>query len=203
MKNLILITLILVCVCGCDSACDKSEAGAFSWLLQNSVVNYDDADLVQSAADMWKIGIVVKRGEDCAIRIHVTDQLCSTVFSVTDRINNVCPVSAGNGIFLPDSIESIRAGMSGDILVVNSHNDVALRLNLAHEIGHALGFVHSDSERDLMYPIGLKTNRASEQELNILESVYTNGSGTAGALASGRMAWALEKIDFCYAGSAF
>lgn len=199
------VFLILIFLAGCSSGADKSDSDEeFAWLLNTPIVNYDDHALVQRAADAWQIGIKVRQGTDCRIRVHITDPLCSSVFSVTEQINFVCPVSDTTGRYIPENIGNFPNGWKrGDILVVQSGNAIAVELILTHEIGHALGFNHSDSERDIMFPIGLKTNRPSEDELATVRSVHLDQSGTAGALASGRMAWALDDLDFCYSGSAF
>lgn len=52
-----------------------------------------------------------------------------------------------------------------------------VRLTAAHEMGHALGLKHSDSERDVMYP----TNRAtsmSAQDYRSIEVLYATPDGS-------------------------
>lgn len=52
-----------------------------------------------------------------------------------------------------------------------------VRLTAAHEMGHALGLKHSDSERDVMYP----TNRAtsmSSQDYRSIEVLYATPDGS-------------------------
>jgi hypothetical protein len=52
-----------------------------------------------------------------------------------------------------------------------------VQLTAAHEMGHALGLPHSDSERDVMYP----TNTASSlsaQDYRTMEALYALPDGT-------------------------
>jgi hypothetical protein len=52
-----------------------------------------------------------------------------------------------------------------------------VRLTAAHEMGHALGLPHSDSERDVMYPTNTATS-LSAQDYRTMESLYRLPDGT-------------------------
>ncbi|MEQ1855604.1 MAG: matrixin family metalloprotease [Longimicrobiales bacterium] len=52
-----------------------------------------------------------------------------------------------------------------------------VRLTAAHEMGHALGVPHSDSERDVMYPTNTATS-LSAQDYRTMESLYRLPDGT-------------------------
>jgi predicted Zn-dependent protease len=52
-----------------------------------------------------------------------------------------------------------------------------VRLTAAHEMGHALGLPHSDSERDVMYPTNTATS-LSAQDYRAMESLYRLPDGT-------------------------
>jgi len=53
----------------------------------------------------------------------------------------------------------------------------SVRLTAAHEMGHALGLSHSDSERDVMYPVNTATS-LSAQDYRTMESLYRLPDGT-------------------------
>ena len=52
-----------------------------------------------------------------------------------------------------------------------------VRLSAAHEMGHALGLGHSDSERDVMFPTNLATS-VSAQDRRSMEVLYETADGT-------------------------
>jgi len=52
-----------------------------------------------------------------------------------------------------------------------------VRLTAAHEMGHALGLPHSDSERDVMYPTNTATS-ISAQDYRSIEVLYATPDGT-------------------------
>ena len=52
-----------------------------------------------------------------------------------------------------------------------------VRLTAAHEMGHALGLQHSDSERDVMFPSNTATS-LSAQDYRTMESLYRLPDGT-------------------------
>jgi predicted Zn-dependent protease len=53
-----------------------------------------------------------------------------------------------------------------------------VRLTAAHEMGHALGILmHSDSERDVMYPTNTATS-LSAQDYRTMEVLYSLADGT-------------------------
>jgi predicted Zn-dependent protease len=52
-----------------------------------------------------------------------------------------------------------------------------VRLTAAHEMGHALGLPHSDTERDVMYPTNTATS-LSAQDYRTMESLYRLPDGT-------------------------
>ena len=51
-----------------------------------------------------------------------------------------------------------------------------VQLTAAHEMGHALGLMHSDSERDVMYPTNTAT-RLSAQDYRTMEALYQLNDG--------------------------
>jgi len=51
-----------------------------------------------------------------------------------------------------------------------------VRLTAAHEMGHALGLPHSDSERDVMYPTNTATS-VSARDRRTMEVLYQVGDG--------------------------
>lgn len=53
-----------------------------------------------------------------------------------------------------------------------------IRLTAAHEMGHALGLGHSDSERDVMYPTNTATS-VSARDRRSMEVLYETPDGTA------------------------
>lgn len=52
-----------------------------------------------------------------------------------------------------------------------------VRLTAAHEMGHALGLKHSDSERDVMYPTNSATSMSS-QDYRSIEVLYATPDGS-------------------------
>jgi hypothetical protein len=188
-------------------ACSNNSAGeeeALAWLIETPIKHYDDLALVQSAADAWEIGLNVRNGEDCDVRIHITDQFCSSALKYVERFGYICTINLQAkilGRFMPDSFDVNR--MRGDVFVYNGYRDHVTRINLMHEIGHVLGFLHSGSARDLMFPIIQNIPGPSAAELGVANSVYTLSAGLPAGAASGRVAWIIRDLEICYAGSAF
>ncbi|MCH1570548.1 MAG: matrixin family metalloprotease, partial [Longimicrobiales bacterium] len=52
-----------------------------------------------------------------------------------------------------------------------------IRLAAAHEMGHALGLGHSDSDRDVMYPTNTATS-VSARDRRSMEVLYKTPDGT-------------------------
>ena len=52
-----------------------------------------------------------------------------------------------------------------------------VRLTAAHEMGHALGLPHSDSQRDVMYPTTTATSM-SARDYRTIEVLYATPDGT-------------------------
>ena len=74
-------------------------------------------------------------------------------------------------------VESIEL-MSGDPYRSGSPMDPAqVRLTAAHEMGHALGLPHSDSQRDVMYPTNTATSM-SARDYRTIEVLYETPDGT-------------------------
>ncbi len=59
-----------------------------------------------------------------------------------------------------------------------------IQLTAAHEMGHALGLPHSDSERDLMYPTNT-ASRLSPQDFYTMEALYRLENGAEVILPDG------------------
>ena len=62
---------------------------------------------------------------------------------------------------------------------INSKNEISpeqVLLTAAHEMGHALGLTHSDSERDVMYPTNTARN-LSTRDFRTLEALYRLPNG--------------------------
>ena len=57
------------------------------------------------------------------------------------------------------------------------HDARQVQLTAAHEMGHALGLMHSDSERDVMYASNTAT-RMSAQDYRTMEVLYRLEDGS-------------------------
>jgi hypothetical protein len=57
-----------------------------------------------------------------------------------------------------------------------------VKATASHEMGHALGLMHSDSERDIMYPQytpGATPDAPSGRDLRTVEALYAMPNGAA------------------------
>jgi predicted Zn-dependent protease len=72
---------------------------------------------------------------------------------------------------------SIELAMRNPYDPSRMNDPMQVRLTAAHEMGHALGLLHSDSERDVMYPTNTATS-LSARDYRTMESLYGLPDGT-------------------------
>lgn len=80
--------------------------------------------------------------------------------------------SSVNGLSVAEIELSTRSPFTTGV-----HDVRQVQLTAAHEMGHALGLPHSDSERDVMYPTNTATS-LSAQDYRTMESLYALEDGT-------------------------
>lgn len=93
---------------------------------------------------------------------------------------------SGNQIGVARTRWSSLTGLSVNAIELSTRNPYdatrvndsrQVQLTAAHEMGHALGLPHSDSERDVMYPSNTATSM-SAQDYHTMESLYALEDGT-------------------------
>jgi hypothetical protein len=75
------------------------------------------------------------------------------------------------------TVVSIELAMRSPYAAGEAADPRRVRLTAAHEMGHALGLPHSDSERDVMYPTNTATSM-SAQDYRTIEVLYKLPDGT-------------------------
>lgn len=115
-------------------------------------------DAVRLAVEMWNsidAAIGVRYIGDCATSVVTTGDLVNEI-GWDDARNVVTGSQAGltRGSWLTSPGSAIGYFDETDIFLDNNLNipEVCLRTLLAHEMGHAIGFGHSDTRGDLMWP---------------------------------------------------
>lgn len=74
-------------------------------------------------------------------------------------------------------VVSIELAMRNPYDPTRMNDPVQVRLTAAHEMGHALGLGHSDSERDVMYPTNT-ASAVSARDRRTMEALYELMDGT-------------------------
>lgn len=178
-----LLCMILSCVC-----VDEEPKWEERLLLPDPGM----ALIIQEYAQDWGIGILVDAGpEMIENNIWITTKLCHGVPpGLLDDIGR-CPLNYVDAACVPNGFpDHFGKEVSGSNLFINMYmyrnlTGLMKRLLVVHEIGHCLGFVHSESLMHVMHHTS--PNFVSDEEKEAARKAYLEGGSLPAALSTGMM----------------
>ncbi len=196
LNCLVIVAMLLLGACSGDECRDLC-------LIETLILgDGSEREQFQQYADEWGVGIEVFASRSPGVNnIWLTDKLCSGVPEEYIPGSSRCPLVTldAMGFCSPRNSSDIHSGEVNnaqlfiDRGVYDKWRGPLRKWGFNHEMGHCLGFIHTDEPGYVMSVRDVGWDMTPE-EREVAQSVYLNGGGLSAALASGRMLF-INKSD--------